>query len=1085
MAKQSRFLERRSITIGGELIMARWRAVRLIFVTVFVMLAMGGAAQAASSITITRPTGTDVVAESNDFASDIFGDPWDMSQPTDFGLNGLSYDGIANASFSGGMFSGTQANGDPYVTLLHPGVYSAIPTGRDGQKYPVNTGAYDSFSFRMSATGSDDCNLYWFYNNVWTSFGVTSSTRVSGIQKVYKANLTTQPYAWSGFPIGLRFDLGSVRGQLGSFSLDWVKLYKANTRPFSVNWNELSPGYVTIYLDADSDNNNGNEIWMNATTDQAGANTLSIDLSPYMAGTYYIYMVDRNGQRTVPVPLTISAPPLINITDPSERGGEDFATTFGGDPWDMNSESDIAFATGMAASFNQNGLQIGVNAGNDPAWYFRQPAWIDTARYHRLTFRYAYDGAFDVGGGTVARVFWSHNGWDPANFVTSDDIVVYPGWFEYTIDLRTVPTENGAGWNGGVNLMRLDPLELPESRAYYLDYVRLTADNEARGPFTVRWTESKPAPRPTTVDIYVDTDDFSQNGNEILVAQNVPSVAGENAYTANFGSVPTGTYRVLFVAHDDVSTVRKYSNGPLVVYGPTIHHFDVTTPANQTAGTPFSVTVTAKDSYNNPIAYTGRAILSDTSGTISPAQTGNFVNGVWTGNVTVTKSGSDIITASLASPAASGSSGSFNVAPGPFASVRVNAGPAVKRSKTMPVGADSLDAYGNVLPGQTFTWSALGGGILPGPSPTAILTAGPSLGSCTVTATTGGRSGSALINIVGDYTLDMFYNYGSATSGIWRMYTNGATLMTPFNIWSSGAGNWDAGRSQPIIGDINGDNESDMLVFYDYGNATSGVWSMQGNGYAFAAPQLVWSSGAGSWEAARSRAMTGDYNNDGHDDIIIFYDYGNATSAIWGMAGNGATFATPKLIWSSGAGNWESARSKPMIGDYNNDSIDDIVIFYDYGRATSAIWGMAGNGTTFATPALIWSSGTGNWESARSRPMIADYNNDNKDDIAIFYDYGNANSAIWGMAGTGSTFSTPVLIWSSGPGNWEAGRSTPVVGDYNDDRRDDIVIFYDYGGGTSGVWGMLGSGGSFAGPQPIWASNSGSWEAPRSKVVTK
>lgn len=52
----------------------------------------------------------------------------------------------------------------------------------------------------------------------------------------------------------------------------------------------------------------------------------------------------------------------------------------------------------------------------------------------------------------------------------------------------------------------------------------------------------------------------------------------------------------------------------------------------KTAGVPFMVTIKASDP-----AFVGNVSLSDTTGTISPTQTGNFVAGVWTGNIVITK----------------------------------------------------------------------------------------------------------------------------------------------------------------------------------------------------------------------------------------------------------------------------------------------------------------------------------------------------------------------------------------------------------------------------------------------------------------
>ena len=79
-----------------------------------------------------------------------------------------------------------------------------------------------------------------------------------------------------------------------------------------------------------------------------------------------------------------------------------------------------------------------------------------------------------------------------------------------------------------------------------------------------------------------------------------------------------------------------------------LDHFTVTALgggniSTQTAGTAFSITITAKDSSGNTVtSYTQPSTLSVSTGTISPTSTGEFTNGVWTGQVTLTQSGTSI-----------------------------------------------------------------------------------------------------------------------------------------------------------------------------------------------------------------------------------------------------------------------------------------------------------------------------------------------------------------------------------------------------------------------------------------------------------
>ncbi|MFQ6108181.1 MAG: PKD domain-containing protein, partial [Candidatus Aminicenantales bacterium] len=77
--------------------------------------------------------------------------------------------------------------------------------------------------------------------------------------------------------------------------------------------------------------------------------------------------------------------------------------------------------------------------------------------------------------------------------------------------------------------------------------------------------------------------------------------------------------------------------------------FAVDAPVSGTAGTPFSVTITAEDdSGNTTTSVSGATSLSVDSGSISPASIAESEftdDGVWTGNITLTESGERTITA--------------------------------------------------------------------------------------------------------------------------------------------------------------------------------------------------------------------------------------------------------------------------------------------------------------------------------------------------------------------------------------------------------------------------------------------------------
>lgn len=126
--------------------------------------------------------------------------------------------------------------------------------------------------------------------------------------------------------------------------------------------------------------------------------------------------------------------------------------------------------------------------------------------------------------------------------------------------------------------------------------------------------------------------------------------------------VPTGSPMLPFIIVSNYGDDEK----SLTVVPGLLHHFTFDTISSpKQVATPFSITITAYDTYNNvKTDYAGTNSLSDTTGTINPTITGAFTNGKWTGMVTINKIGNNVkITTSGGGKI--GESNAFNVKAGP------------------------------------------------------------------------------------------------------------------------------------------------------------------------------------------------------------------------------------------------------------------------------------------------------------------------------------------------------------------------------------------------------------------------------------
>ena len=195
----------------------------------------------------------------------------------------------------------------------------------------------------------------------------------------------------------------------------------------------------------------------------------------------------------------------------------------------------------------------------------------------------------------------------------------------------------------------------------------------------------------------------SGTANTLVQPSAATDAAGQTTGTLASTKAQTKTVSVTIngVAITQTANVT-FTAGPL-------DHFAFNTIGTQTAGTAFSVTITAQDVNDNTVtSFTGTVNLTTTAGTISPVTSGAFTTGVRTQNVTVTQAGAGkTITATDAGGSGKlGTSNSFTVNPGTVSAadstITVSPGSVqADGSATTTITVTAKDANGNVIPGIT------------------------------------------------------------------------------------------------------------------------------------------------------------------------------------------------------------------------------------------------------------------------------------------------------------------------------------------------------------------------------------------------
>ncbi|WP_338090782.1 S8 family serine peptidase [Planosporangium thailandense] len=251
--------------------------------------------------------------------------------------------------------------------------------------------------------------------------------------------------------------------------------------------------------------------------------------------------------------------------------------------------------------------------------------------------------------------------------------------------------------------------------------------------------------------------------------------------------------------------------------------------------------------------------------------------------------------------------------------------------------------------------------------------------------------------------------------------------------------------SSRVKADFNGDGRDDLALFYDYGNGRVALWTLTAQaGGGFGAPVLRWQGP--NWGPGTKFVTAGDFNGDGKADLALFYDYGNGHVTLWTLTadrnGDGG-FSGPLPRWDRPV--WGTRTKFVTTGDFNGDGRDDLALFYDYGNGRVALWTLtaAGSGTgNLGGLANRWTAPY--WGTGTKFLATGDFNGDRRSDIALFYDYGTSHVAVFTLTATGTgTLAGLANRWTAP--YWGTGTKFLATGDFNGDGKTDISLFYDYG----------------------------------------
>jgi hypothetical protein len=280
--------------------------------------------------------------------------------------------------------------------------------------------------------------------------------------------------------------------------------------------------------------------------------------------------------------------PRVAVTQPDAAGGADFAAQELGNPWNMDDTSDFVNLFSIRSPrILPNNVVDGVSgnffAGSSlPNDYDphaeslntidRRTSTIDTDRYKNLTYRLKVDAPQDIVLGSVVRIVWRVASESALSFYNGDDTVTFDGWNTYVQDMRSIKLEHlqhppgsfpAQPWYGRVSQFRVDPHEFSTPTAFYFDYIRVTADDEANSQFlvTLDVDDVDSSPSQVTASVFYTTSATISGGTLIgsFTLDQAPHVIWDTR------QVPEGSYFIYAVVTDGRNSTSRLATGKVVV----------------------------------------------------------------------------------------------------------------------------------------------------------------------------------------------------------------------------------------------------------------------------------------------------------------------------------------------------------------------------------------------------------------------------------------------------------------------------------------------------------------------------------------